>query len=757
MVSMARHGNGRRKKQSRKVFNKRASRRQNKQQTHQRQQQFCHDDILNALDKQQDGVSLTELIGMLDGSGADSRNIRAMLQELLDLGLLLEPRPGRFVVSGSNGEYQARISLDQDGNRFANFPDGSSCRVDPQHDMNCGDGDVVHVLLDNNGQALIIRIVERIGQEMIGTLNFQSKDVTFIPDKRRQGDLPITGKRKKILNDFQSGDRVVAELVENPSGGNAVKLLRILDQQSPEVADFERVRMSYDLPQPFDKSIEDAARKEVINTFNVGDRLDCRKDFIFTIDPETAKDFDDAISISRGPRGVWKIGVHIADVSHFVKEHGIIDKEAVLRGTSCYLINRVIPMLPEVLSNGMCSLVPNEDRYALSVFIELDKQGTITKCEPRETVIRSQHRLSYEEALSILEGKTKNGDYPDKLVETVKQCNSIAQLLRRKRTKNGSLNLFSVERNFVLDVEGNPIEVKQETSDIAHQLIEEFMLLANRAVASWLHERKSPAVYRVHGEPDEERFGQFLQTVSYYGIDTAGGTSGRKGLQQILNKIEKEPVAPRIVLNYLCLRSFQKATYQVNNIGHYALAFPKYLHFTSPIRRYPDLIIHRLVKQQLGIATYAQTERRVEHLDALARQSSYLERRAEMAERDIRSTKGARYLSRKIGESFEAVVVGASNAGLFVDLLETGLGGLIPIRDLGNDFWELDDQGMALIGRDTGTRYSIGTEVEVQVVSVDIHKAEVNLSLAAPSDDKEKNEKRDKAKKKGSLKISDYL
>ncbi len=754
---MAKNSNGRRKKQSRKVYNKRANRRQNRQQKHQHDQRIDSDDILDALDRQEQAVSLSELITLLGDRGSESRHIGKLLRELIELGLIIEPRPGRYALSGSDGEYLAKVSTDQDNNLFANFADGSSCPVDPHHNMNAKAGDVVHVLLNNQGKALIIRITERIGQSLLGTLNFQHREVTFVPDKRRQGEMPIIGRKKHILNKYQSGDRVVGELVEGSTGQLSVKLIRILDEQSPEVADFERVRLVHDLPEPFEQSIEDAAKAQVISAFEVGERLDCRDEFIFTIDPETAKDFDDAISVSRGARGIWKIGVHIADVSHFVEEHGTIDKEAVKRGTSCYLINRVIPMLPEVLSNGMCSLVPHEDRYALSVFIELDKQGKLINCEPRETVINSKHRLSYEEALAILERKYKKDEYPEDLVDTIRQANSIAQLLRRNRVKKGSLNLFSVERNFVLDVDGNPTEVHQETGDIAHQLIEEFMLLANRAVASWLHDRGCPAVYRTHGSPDEQRFSQFLQTLDYYGIDATGAADNRKSLQDVLNKLEKEPEAARIVLNYLCLRSFQKASYQVKNIGHYALAFPKYVHFTSPIRRYPDLIVHRLVKQELGIARYANSQRQIEHLDALARQSSYLERRAELAEREIRAVKGARYLSRKIGEVFAAVVVSATNSGLFVDLLETGLSGLIPIRDLGSDFWELDEHGLALIGRESGEKYSIGREVDVQVVAVDIYKAEVNLSLATPSDDKVKSKKRKSAKGKGSLKISDYL
>lgn len=711
------------------------------------------DQMLAFIEQQEQGVTFSAIITTCDKRDG-SRSVGRILQQLKERGLVLEIRPGRFVASGKHGERQAFISSNQDDDMYANYPDGSSCLIDPKRDMGVQDGDIVHVMNDQHGQAMVIRIVERIGKTLIGSLNFIGSTASFVPDKRRQGSLPIIGRKKHITEAYHSGDRVIAQLCKNEEGALAVELKEILGEQTPEVTDFEQVRLTHDLPEPFAQNVE-AAATAIKPDFAIGERRDLTDDFIFTIDPETAKDFDDAISIKRSGSG-WELGVHIADVSHFVEENGIIDQEAVRRCTSIYLINRVIPMLPEQLSNGLCSLVPDESRYALSAFISINKAGYVTGVELSESVIKSKHRLSYEQALDIIEKKDSAHSWPQQLRDAVHDSHYLAQQLRANRVKDGSLNIFSVERGFVLDVEGNPIDVQQSSGDVAHQLIEEFMLLANCAVASWLVERKSPAVFRVHGSPDEERFEQFLNIVEAYGIPVEGAAENRKALQNVLTKLGDEPTAARIVLNYLCLRSFQKATYQINNIGHYALAFDKYAHFTSPIRRYPDLIIHRLVKQQLGIANYAQTEREVERLDALARQSSYLEQRAAIAEREIKGIKGARYMATRIGEVFAAVIVSPTNAGLFVDILETGLSGLIPIRDLGDDYFELDEIGLALVGKGSGVRYSIGSEIDVQVVSVDIPRAEVNLRIAK-SEEGEHIRKRQEAKTQKSTKISDYL
>ncbi|MHC5068349.1 MAG: ribonuclease R family protein, partial [Planctomycetota bacterium] len=477
-------------------------------------------------------------------------------------------------------------------------------------------------------------------------------------------------------------------------------------------------------------------------TLDPAGREDLRQRPIFTIDPATAKDFDDAIEIERTRDG-YRVGVHIADVSHFVPAGGVVDDEALARGTSCYLVNRVIPMLPEVLSNGMCSLVPEQDRYALSVYVDLDRNLDVTAIRPCESIIRSQQRFTYEQALALIERRDPSAEGADpvtfdsEIVEDLRTCHRLAQDLREQRERAGALNLFSVEQRFRLDAEGEPIEVEQESGDVAHQLIEEFMLLANRCVAQWLAERESACVYRMHGEPDEERLAQFQTILESYGINDAP-VFDRGGLRTVLARLADEPPAARLVLNYLCLRSFQKAIYDVHTASHYALAFRRYLHFTSPIRRYPDLIVHRLVKRVLGLPAYQEVEHRVEHLDAFARQCSFLERRAEAAERDLRRLKAARYLAKRLGEVFSAVCLTAAPHGLYLRLLETGLEGLVPLRAFSDDYYEYDNERLALVGRNSGRVLGVGLEMDVVVEHVDISRGDVTFALGGGAERKAK-------------------
>jgi ribonuclease R len=447
-----------------------------------------------------------------------------------------------------------------------------------------------------------------------------------------------------------------------------------------------------------------------------------------SIDPATAKDFDDAISLERDERGNRVLGVHIADVSHYVTAHTPLDAEAARRGTSIYLINRVIPMLPESLSNGLCSLVPDRDRYCLSAFLTLDRAGKLVNTRLAETMIRSRHRMTYEQALAVLEKRDEPGKWPADLKATLAEVSDIAQGLRKAREQAGALNLFSVEHRFSLDVNGLPIEVERETTDISHQLIEECMLLANRAVAAWLGQHHLPCVNRVHEQPDPERLAMFAHLLETYGID-ASQVQNRFGLQRLLERLKQEPPAARLVLNFLCLRSFKKAVYSVDNIGHYALAFPDYAHFTSPIRRYPDLLVHRLVKRGLGLPGFTDVEIRKGYLDALAKQSSNLEQRAEAAERDIQARKSARYLAARMGDTFPGVVTGANPGGLTVQLMETGMEGFVPMRELKDDFYTFVPDRLSLVGRRSGRLVTVGMELDVQVVAVDIPRNDVVLGL----------------------------
>jgi ribonuclease R len=691
------------------------------------------------------GIVLTQLAKMPLGAtayqlaqaiGEESREVGMVLRRLVAKGQVLESK-GRYQVSGTGGEFSAVLEEERDDKGVAvlraRLPDGTVKTVNPRYTIGAKVGDVVQVMFGEDDLALVTRMLRRVGREVVGTIQFKPDGTWLVCDNRREGLLKIRESFPGFEDQYQVGNRYIGVIEADGSGDPGVKILRVLGKESPEIADFQYVVLAHDLPGEFPPEVKAQAeaypKKWVLGT-GKAKREDLREKLVFTIDPETAKDFDDAISLEYDEDGHWILGVHIADVSHYVVEGTPLDEEAVARGTSCYLVNRVIPMLPEVLSNGLCSLVPHEPRYCLSAFLTLDRQGKLLNTRLSETLIKSRHRFTYEEAMDVLVDRDVKGKWPTDVRTVVKETGVIAQILRRNRERAGALNLFSVEHRFKLDVNGVPIEIMAEASDASHQLIEECMLLANKAVAEWLEQQGLPCVYRLHQEPDAEKMAQFASVLEVYGKDSSR-IQNRFGLQKMLADLAKEPPAARKVLNYLCLRAFKKAVYGTEKLGHYALAFASYAHFTSPIRRYPDLLVHRLVKRGLGLARYKKVEIRGGYLDALAKQASFLEQRAEQAERDLDARKTARYLAARIGESFPAVVVSAFPGGLSIQLLETGMDGMLPMRELRDDYYSFDPKRLCLVGRRSARAIGCGSELDVVVNSVDIERADVVFGLEA--------------------------
>lgn len=668
--------------------------------------------------------------------GEESREVGMVLRRLVAKGQVLESK-GRYQISGTGGEFAAVLEEEHDEKGVlvlrARLPDGSVKTVNPAYTIGAKVGDVVQVMFGEDDLALVTRMLRRVGREVVGTIQFKPDGTWLVCDNRREGLLKIRESFPGFEDQYQVGNRYIGVIEADGSGDPGVKILRVLGKESPEIADFQYVCLAHDLPGEFPAEVKAQAeaypKKWVLGT-GKAKREDLREKLVFTIDPATAKDFDDAISLEYDEDGHWILGVHIADVSHYVVEGTPLDEEAVARGTSCYLVNRVIPMLPEVLSNGLCSLVPHEPRYCLSAFLTLDRQGKLLNTRLAETLIKSRHRFTYEEAMDVLIDQDVKGKWPTDVRTVVKETGVIAQILRRNRERAGALNLFSVEHRFKLDVNGVPIEIMAEASDASHQLIEECMLLANKAVAEWLEQQNLPCVYRLHQEPDAEKMAQFASVLEVYGKDSSR-IQNRFGLQKMLADLAKEPPAARKVLNYLCLRAFKKAVYGTEKLGHYALAFASYAHFTSPIRRYPDLLVHRLVKRGLGLARYKKVEIRKGYLDALAKQASFLEQRAEQAERDLDARKTARYLAARIGDSFPAVVVSAFPGGLSIQLLETGMDGMLPMRELRDDFYSFDPKRLCLVGRRSQRTIGCGSELDVVVNSVDIERADVVFGLEA--------------------------
>lgn len=687
--------------------------------------------VLAALADCVDPTTTTELAKSIGIRGEATKEVSRTLRDLVQSGQVIEIRPGRFLPAGAGGEYPVQLEKEKD-DIVAVFHDQRRVPVHPAFLIGGQEGDEALAMVGPDGQALLTRLVRRGGRELPGTLSYRPGGWVFIPDQRRAGELPVRDVPKEILQRYNAADRVIGELVVDELGRQTVNVTRIMDAMTPEVHDFERVRMIHDLTGDFTPPLIEAAKNQAKNYDGSAPewRKDLTGEFIFTIDPETAKDFDDAVSLERLRDGSWRLGVHVADVAHFVQQNQPLDLEAAKRGTSCYLANRVIPMLPEELSNGICSLRPDENRYTLSIYMKIEpKRCKVREVEVVNGVIRSRHRLSYEEAMALIDDKAEPGRWPEELAAKLKEMNILAQKLRKEREKAGSINLFSVETRFAYDVEGRPIEATPESADASHQLIEEFMLLANRSIAAWLEDHGLPCVWRVHDEPDEERLEFFQKTIDRYGLGTLSVTD-RGCILSVLKKLSAEPPAARLVLNMVLLRCFAKAHYTVENIGHYALAFDRYCHFTSPIRRYPDLLVHRLVKVVLQTPGHDEDEIRVELLDAMARRSSWLERRAQDAERDIMSAKAARYLQGRLGEVFQAVVMSPLPSGLICHLLEAGADGYLPAQDLGGDYFSYNDEEQALVGSRSGHRYNIGTELSVIVSHVDIDRSEVNLTLA---------------------------
>jgi len=473
------------------------------------------------------------------------------------------------------------------------------------------------------------------------------------------------------------------------------------------------------LPLTFEPDLETAAREAAARPLSeaLPERLDLRSETIFTIDPVDARDFDDAVSIEEKPSG-WRIGVHIADVSYYVAEHSPLDAEAWNRGTSVYLVDRVIPMLPEELSAGACSLRPDEDKLTFTCFIDLDRSGRPTGSELRETVICSRARLTYEQAQEIIEGHTPDG-IPPEVVSDLKEMAGVAALLTASRAERGTIDFDLPEPLVELDAHGVPISLRARPRQASHRLIEEFMILANEAVARYAAGLMLPFIYRVHEEPDPlrlEEFAHFVKTMGYPIGQGQGSVS--RALNALLVRIEGEPIEQ--LINIAMLRHMKQAVYCTRNDGHFGLASRAYTHFTSPIRRYPDLAVHRLLKRYHHQAPVRSELADLETwLDETAEQASERERVAMEAERETIKLKQIAFMEDRLGEVYDGIVTGVTNFGLFVQLREFLVDGLIHISALGDDYYEYEEEKYRLIGRSSGTIFRLGDAMRVQVTRAD--------------------------------------
>jgi ribonuclease R len=575
----------------------------------------------------------------------------------------------------------------------------------------------------------IIRVVERTNTTIVGTLEQSARFCFVIPDDERfTRDIYVA---REDLKGATHGDKVVVEFrswedeQQNPEG----TVVEILGKSGDARVEVLSVARSFGLPMMFPKDVERevAQFSEMIPESGIGNRLDLRGTLCFTIDPEDAKDFDDAISFESLPGGKMRLGVHIADVSHYVREGSMLDREALVRGTSVYMVNEVIPMLPERLSNNLCSLKPNVDRLTYSVLIDVTTSGTVENFTIRKTVIHSKHRFTYEEVQKILE--SGKGEFSDTLLPLF----AFTQVLLKQRRRDGSIDFDTGEAKFKFDERGFPTQIIKKERLNAHRLVEECMLLANKLVAQHIgkvkrEEQSRPFIYRVHDVPDPSRLLDLSNFVKLFGfsLDAKQGVSS-KALQRLLDKVKGSEVENFI--NEVALRSMAKAVYSEKNIGHYGLGFTYYTHFTSPIRRYPDLIVHRMLHEYEQGLSSERREELTRRLPTICRRSSDRERLATEAERESIKVMQVEYMKRHVGDEFEGVIGGVTQYGLFIEITDLLVEGFVHVRELSDDYYLYDEKHYTLRGRGHGRTFRLGDKVNVKVVSVNPEKRDIDFAI----------------------------
>ena len=677
------------------------------------------------------------------------RMIYQALSEMAQLGELQELEPGRFTRGSSEGN-MLEGRFDCRAGRPSFIPEDAELDPISLSDRSCTHalhGDRVRLAFRRTRKgeikaARIIEILERREAVYVGTLQ-KSRGYSFFVTNNKELRQDVFIPDDKCLG-ATSRDKVVVRILDwdarakNPRG----EVIDVLGKSGENSTEMHAILAEFGLPYKYPEEVERAAEElsGEITSEELAQREDFRGVLTCTIDPRDAKDFDDALSFRPLSGNRYEVGVHIADVSHYVQPGGIIDDEAYRRATSVYLVDRTIPMLPERLSNFLCSLRPDEDKYAYSCIFTLDAEAQLVSARIARTVIRSTRRFSYEEAQEIID--TGQGDH----AEAILTLHQLAQKLRARRFEKGSIAFDRPEVRFEVDKDGKPIAVHIKESKPAHQLIEEFMLLANRTVAErisdasrqditpalHLKKRTPPTfVYRIHEAPDEEKLRSLSEFVARMGykLRTEGGAEAvTQSLNKLLNDIKGKP--EENMISMLAIRSMAKARYTTAHIGHYGLGFESYTHFTSPIRRYPDLMVHRLLTRYLiegkESADVSSTEEQCDH-------ASDMESVAANAERSSIKYKQVEYMIPRLGQTFTGVITGLADWGIYVELDENKCEGLVPARDLEDDYYEYDETSFSLVGRHTGRRFRLGDQLEVTVAQADLARRQLDFALAESS------------------------
>lgn len=662
------------------------------------------------------------------------------LDELVESGYLILTKKGKYTSPNQMGLFVGKLVSHKKGFGFVEsdeeYTQDLFIPADSLNGAMHNDRVIAEITTpatdEKRAEGRIIKVVERAITDVVGTFQ-ESKNFGFVlPDNKKfNKDIFIP---KKFFNGARGNDKVVCRITQWPTEDRKPegKIIEILGQKGDRYVEIASVIREHGLPEEFPKKVLDEAEKVAIEIpqEEIDRRLDLRDLNIFTIDGEDAKDLDDAVSIEVLDNGNYKLGVHIADVTHYVKEKSKLDKEALKRATSVYLVDKVIPMLPKTLSNGVCSLNPFEDKLTLSVFMEINHKGDVVKHDIKETIINSKARMTYTEVSDILEkDDEKLKKTFAKVADDFFTAEKLARILMKRREKRGAIDFDFPEAKIILNNDGDVVDIVQYERRISNRIIEEFMLITNETVAEHFFWLNMPFVYRVHETPAHEKIETLNKFISTFGYVIKGDLESvhPKALQGIIEQIHGKTEEKAI--STIMLRSLKQARYSPECVGHFGLAAQYYSHFTSPIRRYPDLQIHRIIKEFLnGKISQKRQDQLAQIVDYASTQSSEREREAELAERDVKDIYKARYMEDRVGEEFVGIVSSVTSFGMFIELDNT-VEGLVRLADMGDDYYIFDENTFTILGERTKKMYRIGDVVKIKVEKVNVDFKEIDFKL----------------------------